>query len=79
MRFRIEKRQSGYTLTLCPSSSKGEGKKIRRPNPERSEACLPAGRDLLRNGNVILSIAKNPLNSVRIAEEIPPPAEPGSE
>ena len=35
--------------------------------------------ELLSNGNVILSEAKNPLNSVRIAEEIPPPAEPGSE
>ena len=71
------RRHSGCILTLCPSPSKGEGKKeclfvVRIPTPaEPGEACLTVRRDLLNNGNVILSTAKNLLNSVHIVGEIP--------
>ena len=85
MRFPIEARRSGYTLTHWPSPWEGEGRKRSRKIVVRMLSLPPFGRipnrvsELLSNGNVILSEAKNPLNSVRIAEEIPPPAEPGLE
>jgi len=65
-------RHSAYILTLYPYPSKGEEYRVVIQTPaEPGEACLPAGRDPLNNGNVILSVAKNLLNSVRIVEEIP--------